>query len=557
MFGFNRKPRDVFDVIFGKAAPLARVEFDAEPANDLPRATVQTLAPWRYGINDGEKFPGGFGPTELLLADYWTLRARSVELFERNLYARGLIRRLVANVINTGLHLESTPEETLLGFPEDGLAGWSESTEIRFALWANEPQLCDFSERQTFGALQAEAYQEALIAGDVLVVLLQDQRTKLPRLRLIRGSSIQTPLGVGTFGETKNGTRIVHGVELDANNRQIAYWVRQPDGTSKRLPAWGEKSGRRLAWLVYASDKRLDDVRGKPILSLVLQSLKEIDRYRDNIQRKAVVNSILAMYITKDADKPGTRPMAGNAVRRGREAVVDTTSVERTFRTADLSPGLVIDELQVGERPEAFQLNGTTEAFGVFEEAILRSFAWHFGIPPEILMLSFGKSFSASQAAINELKMHLNPWRVTWGDTFCQPVYTDFLISAVLSRKIDAPGLIDAWSDAAKLDLFAAWTSADWAGQIKPAVDLVKLITAMDKACLAGFMTRARAAREVSGMKFSKVVAELKREQAELAEANAPLAALDKPPPAKGAAPTDNTDNADGGDTGDSADQED
>jgi hypothetical protein len=55
------------------------------------------LAPFRYSFDDGSKFAGGFGVTELLLADYWTLRQRSSQLFEQNLYARGLIRRLVTN----------------------------------------------------------------------------------------------------------------------------------------------------------------------------------------------------------------------------------------------------------------------------------------------------------------------------------------------------------------------------------------------------------------------------------------------------------------------------
>lgn len=489
----------------------------------LAGSSVPALPNWQYKWDDGEKYPGGFGPTQLLLADYWTLRARSTELFETNLYARGLIRRLVTNVINTGLFLEATPEESILGFGEDELAAWAEDVEIRFTLWANEPKLCDFSERQSFGALQAEAYREALVAGDVLAVMQQDQRTKLPRLRLISGSKIQTPLGV----PKRDGVRVVHGVEIDANGRQIAYWVRQDDGTSKRLPAWGEKSGRRLAWLVYASDKRLDDVRGKPLLSLCLQSLKEIDRYRDAIQRKAVLNAILAMFIKKDVAKAGTNPFASNATKLGKLTTVDNAGEERSFKIAEQGPGLVVDELQVGETPEAFQSNGTTEEFGTFEEAILQTFAWANGLPPETLRLSFSNNYSASQAATNELRMQLEPWRCDWGSTFCQPVYVEFMVSSVLAEKIKANGLLEAWRDSAQWDTFAAWCSSDWNGQIKPAIDLLKLIKAYAEAIKQGLCTRARACRELFGLKYSKVVIQLVRENLVLAKANEPLALLE------------------------------
>lgn len=539
MLGLGRQ-KDVYDVLYGKGAGLARAEFAVagpiaaapptlapiaeEPSQRQAHAAPAAMLPnWQYQYrwDDGEKYPGGFGPTQLLLADYWTLRARSVQLFETNLYARGLIRRLVTNVVNTGLFLEATPEESILGFDEDGLAEWAEDVEIRFSLWANDPALCDFAERQTFGALQAEAYREALVAGDVLVVLQQDQRTKLPRIRLISGSKIQTPMGAPA------GARIVHGVELDSNERHVAYYVAQDDGTSKRLPAWGEKSGRRLSWLVYASDKRLDDVRGKPLLALCLQSLKEIDRYRDAIQRKAVINSILAMFIKKDEVKMGTNPFASNATRLGQQTAIDTTDQVRSFKAAEYTPGLVIDELQVGETPEAFQSNGTTEEFGTFEEAIIQTVAWANGLPPEILRLSFSSNYSASQAATNELRMQLEPWRCDWGATFCQPVYVETLLSLALSKRITAKGFVDAWFDPAQWDTFAAWCASDWNGQIKPAIDLLKLIKAYAEAIKQGLCTRARACRELFGLKYSKVAVQLVRENLVLAEANEPLALLE------------------------------
>lgn len=498
----------------------------------LPTALGQ-LAPWRYSFDDGSKFAGGYGFTQLLLTDYWTLRQRSAELFETNLYARGIVRRLVTNEINVGLHLEATPEEGLLGKPEDSLADWSETVENRFQLWCDRPPLCDQAELLTFGAIQAVARLEALVAGDVLVTLRQDARTGLPRVQLVNGAKVQTPFGM----ELGGGNTIKHGVELDASGRHVAYWVQQDDRTYKRLPAYGEKSGRRLAWLLYGTDKRLDDVRGKPLLSLVLQSLKEIDRYRDAKQRAAVVSSMLALFVKKNEDKPGTLPMMGGAVRRGSAVAESSGTVateQRAFRTAEHVPGLVIDELQHGEEPTAFQNNVVTEGFGVFEEAIVQAVAWTLEIPPEILTLSFNSNYSASQAAINEFKMYLNKVRTQFGSEFNQPIYTEWLLAEVRAMRIPAVGLLEAWRDPSQYDTFAAWIASDWAGQIKPAVDLSKVVGGYEAMLSVGAITYDRTSRELTGMKFSKNVKILAREVKQLVDALRPLAELEaakKTPP--------------------------
>jgi lambda family phage portal protein len=501
---------------------------DPFPATEAPAraryTTLGQLSPWRHSFDDGSKFAGGYGYTNLLTTDYWTLRARSSELFETNIYARGIVRRLITNEINDGLKLQSMPEEKILGKEEDSLSEWTEEVENRFQLWCDRPLLCDQAERQSFGALQAVARMEALVDGDVLVVLRQDPRTGLPRVQLVKGSQVQTPINALSSGAT-----IKHGVELDSSGRHVAFHIAQEDGTSKRLPAFGEKSGRRLAWLVYGTDKRLDDVRGKPLLSLVLQSLKEIDRFRDAKQRAAVVASSLAIFVKKTEDKPGTMPMMGGAVRRG-TAIAESangSSEPRTFQTAEWSPGTTIDELQHGEEPVAFQSNATTEGFSDFEQAIVHAIAWCFEIPPEILTLEFSSNYSASKAAINEFAMYLNRMRADFGTSFCQPIFVEWLLAEVTAKRITAAGLLEAWRDPAQYDVFAAWISSSWSGQIKPSVDPVKEAAGNAARLELGATTYDQVSRESSGSKFTKNIKQQAREIQMLVKARAPLAKLE------------------------------
>lgn len=525
-----------------------------EPApSSLPVITVeamsQTPAPVRYGWHDGEKFPGGFGWTELLTADYWTLRARSTQIFKTNIYARGIIRRLVTNIVADGLHLEAVPDESILGMDADALADWAETIESRWELWERSPQLCDYRGQRSFGQLQAAAKQAALISGDVLVVLQQDAITGLPRVRLVDGAKVQSPFGVAP--KLPQGHYLKHGVELDADGKHIAYWiVREKRGSlqleSERLPAWGP-SGRRNAWLVYGSDKMLDDVRGEPILSILLYSLREIDRYRDAVQRKAAINAILAMFIQKNQEVMGSRPLTGGAVVRGSSLGPASASggSPRTYRFSEMIPGAVLDELAPGEEPKGFLPQGTDEKFADFEAAIIYAMSWALEVPPEILTLSFRNNYSASQAALNEFKIFLNNARAAWGAEFCQSIYTDWLLSETLTGRIQADRLLESWRDPSQYDRFAAWVSADWTGAIKPSVDPVKTATGYQMMVAEGFISRDRATREATGTKFSKNVAKLKRENELLAEARKALGAAEAQGPQPTQEPPDDEEQGD------------
>ena len=72
---------------------------------------------------DGDKFLGGFGITkDYEVVNHWLIRKRSKQLFTENIYARGIIRRLITNIINKGLSLEATPDAEILGLDPESLA---------------------------------------------------------------------------------------------------------------------------------------------------------------------------------------------------------------------------------------------------------------------------------------------------------------------------------------------------------------------------------------------------------------------------------------------------
>lgn len=481
-----------------------------------PFSATAVSPPSVYGAYSGDKFFGGFGVTKLFDLDYWTLRERSSQLWVENTYAKGIIKRLVTNIINTGLKLEAIPEEGLLDLPVGSLDDWSEEIENLFAVWAENPPLCDQQASRTFGDIQRAALTEALIEGDVLVVLRMDPKTKLPKINLVRGSKVRTPFNPPKL---RKGHRIVHGVEVNASGGHVAFWVVDKNDKDVRVVAYGEKSGRRSAWLFYGTGKRVDDVRGECLLSACLQPLKEIDRFKDATQRKANLNATLAMTVEKTSDKIGTRPLSGGAVRRS-TAVADVGgTASRTFNVLDQIPGVVIEDLQTGEKITSHG-SGADVNFGPFEEAIISGIAWALEIPPETLKLAYSSNYAASQMATNEFRMFLNKERTRIGGELCKPIYAEWFMSGVLTGRVKAKGFLQSLNVVVNnYAVRPSWLASDWSGAIKPSADLVKQARGYEMLVAMGAITRGRAARELTGTKFSKNVKTLNRENALLFDA--------------------------------------
>ena len=81
------------------------------------------------------------------------------------------------------------------------------------------------------------------------------------------------------------------------------------------------------------------------------------------------------MFIEKGTPEPSTRPLTGGAVRRDSVLTTDGDGAQRKLNVASMAPGIVLDELNVGEKPMAFRPDGTDINFGVFEAAIVNAIA--------------------------------------------------------------------------------------------------------------------------------------------------------------------------------------
>lgn len=517
-----------FDKLFGKSTgetkqaeryvPIISVEDlpDAEPA----AAAGNNYPNYENAVMTGDKFHGGYGMTQLLDFDYWTLRQRSTQLYNENLYAQGIINAFITNIINTGLTLDATPSSEILPYDDDFLNDWAEQVEARFKMYCDAPEMCDFYGRHTYGELQAIRELQALVEGDVLTIYHFDKRTNLPKVQLISSGCVQSPLNP----KLANGHTIDYGVEKNADGVEVAYWVMKADGKYTRYPRYGANSGRRVAHLYRPGKVMMNHVRGVPFLGNVLQSLREIDRYRDSVQRKALVSSFIALAVEKDADTIGAKPL-GSASSR---SLSGTTDKGYSLNIKQFNPGIYIDDLPAGHKIKMMGSDGTDLAFRDFQDAILDGIAWSKGMPPEVLKKQFSSNYAASKQANAEFSMLLDMERTSTTKQNDHPFYAEWLYIEVLKGNIQADGLISAWRDPNQYALKQAWISSDWSGSIKPNADLVKEAAGWEKLVENGFATRSKASKALTNTKFSTNAKRLIRENELLAQIARPMLQLQK-----------------------------
>lgn len=472
-------------------------------------------------IFTGDPYPGSFGITKnYVFVDYYTLRVRSIQLFKENPYARGIFERLLENEINSGLTLEANPIPLYTHLDEQDTMNWIQRVETDFKIWAETPELCDYYKQRTFSQLQHALRFTSLISGDCLVIVRISQKSKMPEIQLIDGTNIQTPLHY----ECRKGNVIKNGIEYDSLGRQVAYYVRQAcfneiNGNYldyKRVPAFGEKSGRRIAWLVYGNNTRLlNSDRGEPILSHVLYMLKDLDRYKDAEMRAAVINGMLPLFIKKSEAGLGSKPFQAGAAYSKITPPISSANMETEERRLKITgnlPGMVLDELNVGEEPVSFNTQRPNVNFEKFQDTVIDTIASSIGIPPEILRLKFQNNFSASRQANNEFAIYLQKRNYQFASEFLQKIYEEKIINSVLNGSLESSELYKAIIEN-DIHIIKSWTNASWSSISRPSVDINKDVNAMATGLEYGIVTRDYACKRVMGKSFNDVVRTLKKEK--------------------------------------------
>ena len=290
-------------------------------------------------------------PEEDITKNLNTLIARSRDLFSSSPLALSAIKTLRTNVIGTGLNLKPKIYHEVLGLTPEEASVWEKKVEYEFSLWADSKD-CDAVRRNDFYEIQQVAFMSMLITGDTFVLLPFKERSGDVyglKISLIESDRVCDP-------KPEDKTRdISGGVEVNEDGEIIAYHVlrvhphtkRTTENIQKNKNIWDRievrgKDSDKVNILQLCIDERPEQRRGVPLLSPVIEMLKQYKRYTDSEIMAAVLSSYVAFFIESEKDN--------NVLN---EVSLSSESNSSKDNSIDLEPGGIYN-LYPGDRQMCF-----------------------------------------------------------------------------------------------------------------------------------------------------------------------------------------------------------
>jgi lambda family phage portal protein len=446
------------------------------------------------------------------------LRQRSRSLFMTAPIAHSAIKTNRTNVIGSGLVLKSRVDYEALGITHEEADKLEKQIEKEWALWS-ESKLCDNNQQHNFLELQQIAITSWLMNGDCFGLIKYKDATKhMPyqlRIKLVEGDKISSPNSYGDYidlsSKTKNGNRIINGVEIDSDGAVMAYHVANSysddqDAEMKwqRIEAFGTLTGNPNILHMFEAE-RCEQYRGVPYLAPVIETLKQLTRYTEAEIMAAVINGLFSVFITTTDGEEGI-DFNGVDEDKGRVDSENQTSYE-------LGNGL-INYLQPGEHIEMADAKRPNVNFDGFVSSMTKYVGAALEIPVELLTKNFTASYSASRAALLEAWKAFRMRRTWFSNDFCQPVYELWLSEAVSKGRIKAPGFFN------DPIIKKAYCRAEWngpaQGQLNPTVEVEAAMKKVEN----GFSTREKETIEMNGGNFDSNVEQLLLENQKMSKIN-------------------------------------
>lgn len=441
--------------------------------------TFRTL--FTHSFN-GEKNLGELGPMKEYAMNYGALRVRSWQSFVENPITQTIVKRYATWMIGDGLKLQVEPSKRVLKREKIEIdQEFNEAVECRFAVYAKS-KMADYAGMRNLNHIAKTAFTNCLLGGDVLVVLRVVKG--IVKVQLIDGAHVVSPQGGTEYwpNVTKEGNLIKNGIEMTPEGEHIAYHVLDMNYTYQRILARGPKSGMLMAYMVYDSEYRVDSVRGLPRISMSLETLAKMERYKEATLGSAEERQKIAFAIEHANFSTGENPMAKDIVaaydldQSSDQLPTDSQGVELA-NTIAASTNKQAWNLPLGASLKTLESKNELY-FKDFHSVHVDLICASINIPPEVAMSKYDSNFSASRAALKDWEHTLHVGRNSFSPQFYQPIYNLWLETEILKNNIQAPGYLNAAMKGNEM-VMEAFRSARWVGAPVPHIDPLKEVNAV------------------------------------------------------------------------------
>jgi lambda family phage portal protein len=304
------------------------------------------------------------------------------------------------------------------------------------------------------------------------------------------------------------------GVEMDAVGAPIADHIRsQHPGDDilafSRRWTW-ERVPRETDWgrplVVHAFEPgRAGQVRGVPPLSPILKKLKNLTRYDEAELQAALLNAVLAAFVTSPFDHEALADSLGDKLSDYQEARL-AYYAERPLRM----PGVQVGFSYPGEQVTLTQPQHPNAGFEGFSRVALRNVAAAAGITYEQMTMDWSQvNYSSARAALLEVWRGLTARKDNFAAQFMQPWYAAWLEERIETGAIELPAGAPTFRERR-----AAYCRAEWIGPGRGWIDPQKEADAAVTRIDGGLSTLQRECAE-QGLDWREVLAQRARERRE------------------------------------------
>jgi len=499
-------PRDFFSRhLYNKSQIVGNKPVDSEENNIDNQAQVISNQPVSHAnykpifsiSYDGEKNSGELGQLIKYEIDYEGLRYRSWKSYLDDDVTQTVIKRFVTWIIGGGLKLQSEPIDLILKSNKIELpSDFAKKIEAKFKLFSKSKKT-DYNGIDNLHRIAKTVKINALVGGDCLVILRYiDNQVNV---QIVDGNHVQSPFG---------RVDVKNGIETK-DNKVVAYWIRNSYADYKRIEAYNS-IGQEVAFLVYGLRYRIDNNRGIPLISTVLNTLGNLDRYKVATVASAEERAKIVYQIVHQEYSSGESPLAKNIVR------AFNVDAEQNV-PSDSDGNLLANNVAATTNKQTFNMPQGSEmkALDSKQELSFKDFyttnvgliCATVGIPPEVALSKYDSNFSASRAALKDWEHTINVEREDFTFQFYQKIYDFWFEIQVLQNNIQAPGYIEAMATRNN-EVIDSYRNARFVGANVPHIDPLKEVNAerakLGKSGQSLPLTTAEAATEaLNGGEFS------------------------------------------------------
>jgi lambda family phage portal protein len=416
------------------------------------------------------------------------LRNRSRSLVRDNAHAKRAQAVVVNNVIGQGIGMQAAVKNSRGRSLED----YNKAIESAWQEWCLADS-CHIGGSLHFSDMERLLVGEVFEAGDVFVRIHRSGRGAVPlSLEVIESERMadewEAPSHMGNL--------VRQGVECDAYNRPVAYWMHEFHPGDPRRPMQQDRLIRVPADEIIhlRTLDRWPQVRGVPWMHAAMNRLNQLGEFQEAAVVAARVGAEKVMVLEENE----TGGLA--------EALGNDTQNDGTL-TWNSGKGQV-DILPAGTKVADWNPTYPNENFDPFVRSALRDIASAFGMSYESLSRDYSQSnYSSSRMGLIDDR---DGWRVLqqwYIRSFRDRLHRVWLESAMLSRAITGVPVEAYIANRATIES-VSWKPRGWSW-----VDPTKEVAAYKEAVRCGFTTVSTViAATGGGVDLEDVLAERERE---------------------------------------------